>query len=121
MFGFYIIGLSILVIISMAIHFLRENDKRLSAQRFIVAEGVAKSVEYGCYTEWYTTRSGAMAHVTSKRARKMTCTVVRFDDGRSFVLDGRHDMPFPYGTRVRVIEDGYARRAIVSADADFDE
>lgn len=77
----------------------------------LVAEGIYDRVEYGSFE--YTTRGGAMVRVT--RHHVMEVTVVYFNDGRTCVMEERHDMPFPKGASVRILENGMSRRKIEAA------
>lgn len=72
----------------------------------VVADGEFDRAEYGYYT--YARRSGAMVHTTSYH--RMDVTTVYFTDGRSFVMNGRRDMPFPRGTKIRIDKNGLGGR-----------
>ena len=63
-----------------------------------VADGEFDRAEYGYYT--YSSRSGAMVHTTSYH--RMDVTTVYFQDGRSYAMNGRKDMPHPRGTKIRI-------------------
>jgi hypothetical protein len=76
-----------------------------------LARGAFDHAEYGDYT--VTERSGAMVHHTSHR--RIDVTVVVFNDGRSFPMRGRHDMPYPTGTKVIIDENEVGGRRIRAA------
>jgi hypothetical protein len=82
---------------------------------FNVAEGEFDHVEYGHWTE--SRRSGAMVHTTNYY--KMTATAIFFTDGRSYILNGRKDVPFPKGTKVTIRENKLGNRKIVLAWQDY--
>lgn len=63
----------------------------------IVHEGIFKSVEYG---------------ESSPR------TVIHFEDGSTCVLTYLHNMPFPTGTRIKVLKNGNDEYKIVPLQSD---
>jgi hypothetical protein len=67
-----------------------------------VADGDLDRAEYGHY--FALSRSGAMVHTTSYH--RIDVTTVFFQDGRSYVMDGLKNMPYPRGTKVRIMRNG---------------
>jgi len=70
----------------------------------VTAEGTYDHVVYGQYE--YT------HHSMSHRKELLDVTIVYFDDGRTCVLYGRHDLPFPAGTPVVIEVNGMEARRI---------
>lgn len=88
----FVWGLALVVL-----YFIR-LERKLAAIWEVVAEGEFDRVEYG-YHE-YTRRTGAMVHTTHHYREWLT--TVHFCDGRSIVAHGRHSLPYPKGTCLRV-------------------
>ncbi len=80
------------------IAFLFWDEKRRERAWSVRGEGVYDRAEYGYYVQ--SRRSGSMVHHTSYH--RMDVTAVYFEDGRTCVLGGRHDMPYPKGTAIRI-------------------
>lgn len=74
-----------------------------------VATGI---FDYAAYeTKYYTTRSGAMAHSTSHH--RDVVMAIYFDDGRSYEINGRCDVPYPKGSTIAVVENKLGWRRII--------
>ena len=69
----------------------------------MVAEGVVDRVEYGQYKEDRRVGAGPVKHTETFI---MDVTAIYFQDGRSYVANGRHDMPFPHGSKVKIWRNG---------------
>lgn len=78
----------------------------------VLAVGEHDRTEYGYKV--VSARHGTMVHHTSYR--KMDVTAVYLTDGRSFIMNGRHSMPFPHGARVKILRHPWHGHKIVGAD-----
>lgn len=74
----------------------------------IIAEGIYDHVSYGYYNEM--DREGVMVH--RDVIHKMEVTVAHLSDRRTYEMDGRHDITFPRGTQVQILENGPGDRKI---------
>ena len=95
----YAFALSLVVGLFAALIAMHRWIKRAEKTWTLVDQGFYLSVEYGYDTE--SRRTGAMAHSTS--TVRFDVTVIRFSDGHTHVLRGRHSMPFASGTRMRIL------------------
>ena len=92
----------LILIIAIGIASLLHLEKKQANTWKVLAEGEFHRAEYGYYE--YSRRHGAMIHTTSYH--RMDVTAVYLYDGRSYVADGRLDMPFPSGTEIRISRNG---------------
>ncbi len=91
------------VFIGLVIHCEDQAKEKARNQWSVVVEGVVDHVEYGQYNEERSVGAGPVHHLETF---VMDVTVIYFQDGRSYVAEGRHDMPFPRGTSVRIWRNG---------------
>jgi len=81
---------------------------RWSQQWHTIATGIFDRAEYGEYK--VRRRSGSMVHTT--RTVIMDTTIIFFDDGRSYELGGRRDIPFPKSTKINILENKMGSRKL---------
>jgi len=99
----------VILLMGFAVRRERLECERLSKQWHQLDEGVYETAEYGYWVSAESRRSGAMVHTTRTEYRRIETTVVRFEDGRTRVLDGRHSMTCPRGACIRIMRNGLGR------------
>lgn len=119
-----LVGVIIIVVaaLCLAVGWAIQEEKRrkkLSETWNDVAEGEFHHVEYGDDVWWQRGQRSSMAARSTMRKQHLKLTVVFFNDGRSFVLNGRHDAPYPAGTRVRIRENGHGKRVLGTPASDL--
>ncbi len=100
------VGIVLFLIAGAGLLLVYLNEKehgRLRAAWKSVMAGTFDYVIYGCYDYTVRTGSGMARRLVT---REMKTTAVHFADGRACVVDGRLDMPFPQGRRIRVLKNG---------------
>lgn len=88
----------------------RKTSERKRGEWKIVINGTYDYAIYGEYDYVRSRHVGMAGHTTD--TYKMKVTAVYFNDGRSVVLKGRHDILFPKGTAIKVSENGLGERKI---------
>ncbi|MDE2001028.1 MAG: hypothetical protein KGI60_00490 [Patescibacteria group bacterium] len=98
------------------VYFSNKEDEKKRNQWRVIAKGIYDYAVYGEYDYTVKHRSGAMVHHTSTTVHVMKVAAVYFCDGRTCVMEGRRDMPFPQGTVVHILENGLNELRIEGAE-----
>lgn len=93
----------------LCIVYLSARRRHLLRQPWMeIASGRYDRAEYGYHI--VAERRGTL--VQSTGYRQMDVTAIYLIDGRSFIMRGRHDMPHPHGTRIRILEHPWHGRVV---------